>query len=159
MSQTDKIAIVRAIFDAFEQRGDCSLLLDAATEDAVFSLTVQPGTPLSGEFRGRAGFAEYFRRMSMTLEQNAHQTLSYFASLAQVAVVGRETYTIKRNATVNQNADWLTLFTFRDSRICRVLVIEDTSLLWEAYRSSAAAPAAVGSVAGENPHGSCLEHL
>lgn len=60
INANDKTALLRKIFKEFAATGAPTLLIDTLTEDAVYSLSVGPGTPLSGEFRGKEGVAHYF---------------------------------------------------------------------------------------------------
>ncbi len=135
MTEQDRLQTVREIFDSFLSQGDTEPLLAAMSDDVEFRLTVASGTPLSGVFFGKEGVRQYFLRNDETVQTSAIAALSFLAGGDQVAVVGRETLTVKRTGTVVQDADWVTLVTFRGEQITKVLVIEDTSAITAAFTS------------------------
>lgn len=136
MTEQNRLQIVREIFDAFLSSGDTGPLLDALSEDVEFRLTVAAGTPLSGVFRGKEGVRQYFLRNDEVVRNHAMEVLSYLAGGEQVAVIGRETLTVKRSGAVMADSDWVTLIKFRDNRITQVLVVEDTSAIAAAYQAA-----------------------
>lgn len=133
-SDKEYLRIIKALFEAFTQRGDIEPLLAAVSDDVQLRLTIADGTPLSGVFHGRAGIRQYFERNAETVQIAEFDILNYLSGGAQVAVVGRETMTVIRSGRVLKNSDWVTLFTFRDDKVVQVLVIEDTSGIVAAYR-------------------------
>jgi hypothetical protein len=141
MGTRENLALARDFLDNFSSPRGIELLLDSITEDAVYKLTIPDGTPLSGEFRGREGMKTYFQRTDETveiLELNIH----FYAAgdETRVVAIGDETLRVKKNDRVFFS-EWATVFTFRDDKIARILVIEDCSAIAEAY-ADRAAPAA-----------------
>jgi ketosteroid isomerase-like protein len=132
MDQAARIALVEDILAAF-LAGSIAPLLAAVTDDVSLRLTVLPGTPLSGEFRGRAGLEAYFACNAATVETSELEIESYLAGGDQVAVLGRETLKVIRSGEVQRGSDWVTIFTFRGDKIASVLVVEDTARIWAAY--------------------------
>jgi ketosteroid isomerase-like protein len=132
MDHTACIALLEDIFAAF-LAGNIAPLLAAVTDDVSFRLTVLPGTPLSGEFRGKAGLETYFARHDETVETSDFEISSYLFGGDQVAVVGKETLKVIRSGVVQPGSDWVTIFTFRGDKIASVLVVEDTARIWAAY--------------------------
>ena len=133
MNRDTRIALLQDIFAAFIERGDIAPLLAAVTDDVSFRLTVLPGTPLSGEFRGKDGLQTYFARNAETVETTDFEIDNYLAGGDQVAVVGRETLKVIRSGETHRASTWVTLFTFHGDKIERVLVVEDTSPISAAY--------------------------
>jgi ketosteroid isomerase-like protein len=131
--QMTRLNQVREMFEAFLSSGDVTPLLGRVAEHAVIRLTVQPGTPLSGDFRGKEGIKEYFQRTSEVVRNDRMEVLDYLAGGDQVAVVGRETYTVLRSSQVQKDADWVTIFTFDQDLITSIVVIEDTAPIAAAY--------------------------
>jgi ketosteroid isomerase-like protein len=132
MDQTARIALVEDILAAL-LAGSIVPLLAAVTDDVSLRLTVLPGTPLSGEFKGKAGLETYFALNAETVETNDLEIANYLAGGDQVAVVGKETLKVIRSGEVHQGSDWVMIFTFRGDQIASVLVVEDTARLWAAY--------------------------
>ena len=137
MSHDPRIALVQDMFTAFLERGDIGPILAAVTDDVSFRVTVLPGTPVSGEFRGKDGLQTYFARNAETVEATELQVDSILAGGDQIAVVGRETMKVLRSGEVYRDWPWVTIFTFRGDQIERILIVEDTAPVWAAY---AAAP-------------------
>lgn len=105
MTESARLQLVREIFDAFLSAGDIAPLLNALSEDAELQLTVAAGTPLSGVFRGKEGVCRYFMRNDETVQTHAMEVQNYLAGREQVAVVGRETLTVKRNGARMVDSD------------------------------------------------------
>jgi ketosteroid isomerase-like protein len=136
MNQDTRLALLKDIFTAFVERGDVAPLLAAVTDDVSFCLTVLPGTPLSGEFKGKAGMEAYFARNAETVETSEFEVTNYLAGGNQIAVVGRETLKVIRSGEVHRGSSWVTLVDFRGDKIERVLVVEDTAIISAAYPGS-----------------------
>ena len=133
MNRDARIALLKDIFAAFIEKGDVTPLLAAVTDDVSFRVTVSPGTPLSGEFKGKDGVRTYFARNAETVETTEFEIDNYLVGGDQVAVVGRETLKVIRSGETHRDSTWVTLFTFRDDKIERVLVVEDTTPISAAY--------------------------
>jgi ketosteroid isomerase-like protein len=114
--------------------GEFEPIMAALADDVTIRLTIAPGTPLSGTFHGKEGVGEYFSRNAQTVDANSMEVLNYLAGGGQVAVVGRETLTVRKSGAVLRDADWVMLCTFRDEKISEILIVEDTSAISDAYR-------------------------
>jgi len=144
MNADEKIKLMRAIFKEFAATGNPQILLDNLTDDIVYKLSIGPGTPLSGEFRGRDGVAEYFRVMPSVVE---HVGLNYYDFLAnedKAVVTGDETLRIMKNDAVFFT-EWAVVCTFRGDKICHILVVENLGALSQAYGAPHDAPPAQAS--------------
>lgn len=135
MESTDRLSIIRQIFDAFANAGSAEPLFAAVSEDVECRLTIAEGTPLSGTFRGKLGLQRYFEIQAELAEIQSIEVLNFLVGGDQIAVSGRETLRIKKTGAVCQDSDWVTIFTFRDNQIIRILTIEETGALAAAYRS------------------------
>lgn len=135
MSTHDRLAISREIFESF-LRGELAPLFSALDDHVELSLTIGAGTPLSGVFRGKAGVERYLSNNAETVEVTQMAVSNYLAGGDQVAVVGRETLIVKRSGEVVEDSDWITLFTFREAKIVKVLIVEDTSRILAAYHGA-----------------------
>ena len=125
---------MRAVFDAFVVDGDITPLVDALADDAVLTLTVGPGTPLSGEFKGKAGIENYFAVNADTVSITDFVVTNYLTGGRQVAVIGHETLTVIKSGESQRNSTWIVLATFGDDdKIDRIAVVQDSTPIWAAY--------------------------
>ena len=144
MTADEKITLLRAIFKEFSSTGDPKILLANLTDDVVYKLSIGPGTPLSGEFRGKDAVAEYFRTMSSVVE---HVGLNYYDFLAnddKAVVTGDETLRVVKNGTVFFT-EWAVVCTFRGDKMCHILCVENLGALSQAYDAPHAGPPAAAS--------------
>jgi ketosteroid isomerase-like protein len=144
MTADEKITLLRAIFKEFAATGNPLILLESLTDDVVYKVSIGPGTPLSGEFRGRDGVAEYFRGMPSAVE---HVGLNYYDFLAnddKCLVTGDETLRVVKNGTVFFT-EWVLVCTFRGDKICHILVVENLGALSQAYDAPHAGPPSAAS--------------
>jgi ketosteroid isomerase-like protein len=135
MNDLDRLARVRQIFEAFVTSGSGDLLFATVSDDVICQLTIAPGTPLSGVFRGKDGLQQYFARQAEVAEMESVEVLNYLQGGDQIAVVGRESLRIKRSGETARDLDWVTVLTFRGNQICQLVTLEDTSAIAAAYRS------------------------
>jgi uncharacterized protein len=134
MNQQLRVALIKSMFDAFLASGGPGPLLEELTDDAEIRLTIADGTPLSGVFRGKEGLITYFTRNEEVVEIGSMEATSYLSGSDQVAVIGRETLTVRRSGRKVEDLDWVVLYTFRSDKICKIVIIEDTSEIAAAYR-------------------------
>lgn len=137
MTQQDRIALTQELFGAFLQ-GNMDPIFAAVSDDVEVRLTVSPGTPLSGDFHGKSGLAEYFTKNAETVETTAFEILNYLAGGDQVAVVGRESFIVRSTGAASVDSDWVMLCTFKEDKISSIVVIENTSAIAEAYATGRA---------------------
>ena len=110
-------------------------LFDALAEDVVLSVTVAEGTPISGEFRGRDAVIQYFETLGEVGEFDPFvRPLEYFASGNRVVILGEERFNIKKTGA-SGSTDFAFVYDFLDGLVTRLLFIEDTSAIADAYRS------------------------
>jgi ketosteroid isomerase-like protein len=134
MNQSERVDVIKGIFAAFIERGDVEPLLAASTEDVTIRLTVLPGTPLSGEFKGKDGVRTYFVRNAETVESTDFTVTNYLVGGDQIGVVGTEALKVLRSGETHAGLHWVVLFAFRGDKIESVLVVEDTAPISSAYR-------------------------
>jgi hypothetical protein len=124
----------RQIFEEMAQVGGPQPLLERMAEDAVYKLSLPPGTPLSGEFRGRRAIADYFELVDELLEVREIHTWDFVGNGKQVIVLGDEHFTVRKTGKAC-HSEFAFVLEFRDGEIARALVIEDLSGLVEAHAS------------------------
>jgi ketosteroid isomerase-like protein len=144
MTADAKVALLRAIFKAFATTGDVAHLLDNLTDDVVYKLSIGPGTPLSGEFRGRDGVAGYFRDMPSVVDHLGFNAFDFLANEDKAVVTGDETLRVIKNGAVFFT-EWVVVCTFRGDKISHILVVENLGALSQAYDAPPAAPPAAAS--------------
>ena len=144
MTADDKITLMRAIFKEFAATGDVRILLDNLTEDVVYKLSIGPGTPLSGEFRGRDGVAGYFAVTPSAVEHLGFNVYDFIANEEKAVVTGDETLRVVKNGVVFFT-EWVVVCTFRGDKISHVLVVENLGALSQAYGAPHASPPAAAS--------------
>jgi ketosteroid isomerase-like protein len=123
---------MRQIFEEMARTGSPQPLLEQLAEDAVYKLTLPPGTPLSGEFRGKRAITDYFGLVDEVLEVLEVRTWDFVGNGTQVIVLGDERFVVRKTGRVCQS-EFAFVVEFRDGEIARVLVIEDLSSLVEAH--------------------------
>lgn len=126
---------MRQVFEDMARTGSPQPLLDQLAEDAVYKLTVPPGTPLSGEFRGKRAISDYFSLVDEVLEVQEVRTWDFVGNGQQVIVLGDERFVVRKTGKVCQS-EFAFVVDFRDGEIVRVLVIEDLSSVVEAHAST-----------------------
>jgi hypothetical protein len=127
----------RQIFEEMSRTGGIQPLLDRLADDATFKLSLPPGTPLSGEFRGRLAILDYFDRLDEVLEVQEIHTWDFVGNGDQVIVLGDEQFIVRKTGRAC-HSEFAFILDFRDGKIIRVLVIEDLSGVVEAYVTAGA---------------------
>lgn len=130
----DYVALAKQLINP--QDGDWQPLLDHLADDVVFKVTIPEGTPISGEFRGKAAVVEHFERLPELLEFEQERPMSFLGDGDRVVVLGRETMTIKQNGATVAGSEYADVVDFRDGLIARFLVIQDLSAVVDAYRDN-----------------------
>jgi hypothetical protein len=141
MTANEKIDLMRAIFKEFAGTGDTARLMESLTDDIVYKLSIGPGTPLSGEFRGKDGVVGYFRGMPSVVEHVGLNVYDFFANEEKAVVTGDETLRVVKNGEVFFT-EWAVVCTFRGDKICHILVVENLGALSQAYGAPHAGPPA-----------------
>ena len=122
------VGLIKATFDDLMRNGSVETLFASVTDDVVLKNGSPELLPFGGEYLGRDGLGEYFRRVDTVLEISDLRVTDYFESRHKVVVLGDETLRIKASGE-EFRSEWCTVFELREGRICRILVIEDHSPL------------------------------
>lgn len=138
MSTDRMIETVRGALDELGRTGSPGRLLDSMTDDVVISATVPPGTPMSGEFRGKDGLLAYFGGMNEVFEILDADMTSIAAGGDRVVVLPVERLRVRRSQR-EVTLELALVFTFRGDKIARLLAIGDLSAVVDAYREPPAA--------------------
>jgi ketosteroid isomerase-like protein len=141
MTTDEKIALLRQIFRDFAASGDVKYLIESLTDDVVYKLSIGPGTPLSGEFRGKEGVTRYFRDMASVVDHLGFNVYDFLANEDKAVVTGDETLRIHKNGAIFFT-EWVVVCTFRGDKIAHILVVENLGALSQAYDAPHADPPA-----------------
>jgi ketosteroid isomerase-like protein len=114
--------------------GNWQPLLDHLADDVTFRVTIPEGTPISGEFRGKAAVTEHFTRLPDLLEFTQEAPMEFLGDGDRVVVLGRESFEIKKNGRLVSGSDYADVLDFKDGLITNFLVIQDLSAVVDAYR-------------------------
>lgn len=133
MSTEDNVRLVKTIMDAFMTTGSPEPLLAAITDDALIKAVLPDGTPISGEFRGRAGFVRYLTALNEVMEILEVETTDITASADHVVMLGSEKARVRRTGKM-LDCEIATVFTIKGGKIARMVALADMSPIVDAYR-------------------------
>lgn len=133
MSSDDNVKLVKSIMDEFMRTWDPAAFFVAITEDAVIKAVIPPGTPLSGDFRGRVGFLRYFEKLGEVMEVLELTDIHYVGSVDRVVVLGVEKARVRRTGAMFES-ETATVFTLDQGKITTVAALADMSTIVDAYR-------------------------
>jgi len=138
MSAQENVQIVKDGFAAFG-RGDMQGLLALFAEDIEWIVPGE-GWPLAGTYRGHAGVADFFQKISAMLERSLFEPREFVAQGDRVLVVGFERGRVKAtNRTFEGH--WVWAFTVRNGKVTNVREYIDTLALARAFEMAASATA------------------
>jgi ketosteroid isomerase-like protein len=138
MGAQENKQIVQQGYAAFA-RGDIQGLLALLAEDIEW-VSSGEGLPLSGTYRGHAGVANFFEKLSREAEIEAFEPREFIAEGDRVLVVGRERGKVK--ATNREyEYDWVMAFTVRNGKVTNFQGYSDTLAIAKAHGLAASAAA------------------
>jgi ketosteroid isomerase-like protein len=110
-------------------------LFNYLSDDVVFKVTIPPGTPISGEFRGKQAVIDYFTSIGDIATFRQERPLEFFIRGERIVVLGDDSFTIKKSGGTARS-EYALVFDIRDGLITRFLIIQDLSAFVDAYRTS-----------------------
>ena len=138
MSVQENVQIVKDAFAAFG-RSDMQALLALFAEDIEWIIPGE-GWPLAGTYRGHAGVADFFQKLSEMLEFSFLELREFVAQGDRVLVVGSNRGRVKAtNRTVEGH--WVFAFTVRNGKVTNVREYIDTLGLARGFEMPASASA------------------
>lgn len=124
------------LFKKMEKEESFQPLLDLCSDSVTFKATIRPGTPISGTFRGKKEVTEYFNDvLPQVASFKQLQPLEFFINDNAVVVLGDDEYTIEKNGT-KHHSPYVMVLKVDDAQITEILIIQDLSVLWEAYQDA-----------------------
>jgi uncharacterized protein len=138
MSAQENVQVVKDAYAAFG-RGDMQGLLALLAEDIEWTVPGE-GWPLAGTYRGHAGVAGFFQKISEMLEFSLLEPREFVAQGDRVLVVGFDRSRVKAtNRTFEGH--WVMAFTVRDGEVTNVREYIDTLALARGFEMAASTSA------------------
>jgi uncharacterized protein len=135
MAVQENVQIVKDGYAAFA-RGDIQGLLALFAEDIEWIVPGEGGFPLAGTYRGHAGVAGLFQKISEMFEISFLETREFVAQGDRVLVVGFDRGRVKAtNRTVEGH--WIMAFTVRNGKVTNVREYLDTLALARGFEMAA----------------------
>lgn len=134
----DNLAIARKAYSGFGKgvgERDLSSFFERLADDVSFRYAAAPGTPISGELRGKAAVVEYHTHSSASLvmDLRLEGPLEFVGSGSRVVVLGSESYTIRKTGAEIRDRDFAIVLNFRCGLITGIVLIKDLSEFSAAY--------------------------
>lgn len=127
-------ARLKAIMEETDKTWSFQPLIDILAADVKFKSTVPAGTPISGEFKGKEAVARYFNVILQDVAVFKQQIpMEFIEAGNRVIILGDDAYTLKKTG-VTHRSPYAAIFTFEGGLIKDILIIQDLSGIWEAYR-------------------------
>jgi uncharacterized protein len=125
MSEQTNADVVRQVYEAFGS-GDIPAMLGMLTDDVEFTMQGPPVLPYAGTHRGREGIAEFASLLGETLEFERFGPREFVAQGDTVVVLGDDRSLVKSTGRAFEE-EWAHVYTLRDGKIAKGLLIEDTA--------------------------------
>lgn len=132
---------------ALFKAGDINGIVQLCTDDVVWTGIDSEYVPYSGTYNGRKGVADFFTKLSQSIEIERFEPATFIADADQVAVAGKSKSTVRSTGLPVENR-WMHVFTIRKGKIAR----------FEQYDDSAAIVAAFTGRASKQEEGQSLRH-
>lgn len=94
MGAAENKAAVAASYEAFG-RGDVAAVIDLNADDAIWTITSGPGSPLAGEHKGKEAIAALFGTIVESIEISKFDLEPVAAEGDIVVARGHQAYTVK----------------------------------------------------------------
>jgi ketosteroid isomerase-like protein len=120
------------------QQGDIPAMLARCHDDVDWISPETELAPFSGNFHGKQGLGEFFRKLDASLQAIRYEPLDFIAEGDKVVAVGQATWLV-RSTGRQFDTPWMHLFTVRDGKIARIQAITDTAASERAFRGEQAA--------------------
>ena len=125
---------VEVIQHAFEDfgKGNIQGILDACTDDVVWTASENPGVPITGTFNGKDEVRKFFMTLAENVDYIAFEPKEFFSDKNAVVVVGHHTGTVKTTGKTYDH-DWCMIFKLRDGKVYNYNAFLDTRDQAEAF--------------------------
>ena len=130
--ETQNTKVVQDAYAAFA-RGDMQALLGCFADDIVWNAVygTGPHVPTSGERRGKAAVAEFFKQVAANVNFSAFEPKEFVAEGDKVVALGH--YTATTPVGKSFDADFAMVFTLRNGKVVRFQEFSDSAGINAAY--------------------------
>lgn len=127
--------------DARRGAEDYHSYFDFLADDVVVIYPVPPGTPISGETRGKQAVIDLCTAKAAEDFEDVRLDgpLEFIGAGSRVLILGSESYKIRKTGVTAHNKAFVVVLDFRDGKIVRNLQIKDMSELVDAYHADSLA--------------------
>lgn len=132
MQEQQNTSKVQEMYAAFG-RGDIKAILNQIDDDCVWEAEGSANTPTAGRYCGRAGVADFFKRVAATWEMEAFEPREYIAQGDNVIALGHYRWRARVTGRIAES-DWAMLFTLRNGKLVRFREYTDTLVFDTAFR-------------------------
>jgi uncharacterized protein len=118
---------VQAVQQAFADFGSGNIqgILNACTDDVVWTGAENPDVPYAGTFNGKDGVMEFFSLLAENVDYSSFEPKEFFSNRDAVVVLGHHTGTVKKTGKTYDH-DWCMVFRFRDEKLYHYFSFVDT---------------------------------
>jgi hypothetical protein len=125
---------LKLLFKEMEELESFQPLLNLCSDSVVFKATIREGTPISGVFAGKKKVTEYFNLILPEVASFKQlMPLEFYTNSNSAVLIGDDEYTIKKNGA-KHHSPYAMVLKIKDNLIEEISIIQDLSVLWEAYR-------------------------
>jgi len=137
MSEAANTQIVKDAYAAFG-RGDIQAILNSLDDNIVWHgvYGASAKVPTSGERRGKAAVATFFKQVGETVKFSRFDTKEFIATGDKVVALGH--YTATTNVGGSFDSDFAMVFTLQNGKVTRFQEFMDSAQLNAAYSVGAA---------------------
>ncbi len=138
MQEAQNTQVVQEAYAAFG-RGDVQAILDRLDDNAVWTAVygAGPEVPHSGERRGKAAIAEFFKQVAAHVNFSRFEPKEFIATGDKVVELGH--YTATTSAKKDFDADFAMVFTLRNGKVVRFQEFTNLAALNAAFAPAGAA--------------------
>jgi ketosteroid isomerase-like protein len=134
MNAQENKAIARQTYDLFIA-GNIPAMMDAYADDIVWIFPEVKGIPFGGTYQGKDGVQEFFTKLRDAVETLSMSPQRFVAEDDHVVAAG--TTTRKGRATgITYTTTWMHMLTFKDGKLTRFEVYDNTAAIAEALMFS-----------------------
>jgi ketosteroid isomerase-like protein len=126
---------VEVIQQAFADFGSGNIqgILDACTNDTVWTGAENPTVPIAGTFKGKDEVMQFFSRLSEEVDYTSFEPKEFFSDKDAVIVLGHHAAKVKKTGK-NYDHDWCMIFRLRDKKVYHYTVFVDTRDQAESFK-------------------------
>lgn len=127
------LSLLKNAMAAVERSGSFEPLFDLFADQIMFEATIREGTPISGQFIGKAAVLHYFTDLLPSVAQFVQQQpMEFIVHEDRIIILGDDAYTLTRNNKTFRSP-YAMVLTYQGILIAKILIIQDLSGIYEAY--------------------------